>query len=41
MVISKGGIKGLEKKILEDETIATAITMLRESLTKTKKRILI
>lgn len=40
VVISKG-IKGLEKKIREDETIATAITMLQESLTKNRKRILI
>ena len=40
VVISKG-IKGLEKKIRQDETIATAITMLQESLTKNKKRILI
>ena len=31
VVISKG-IKGLEKKIREDKAIATAITMLRESL---------
>jgi len=40
VVISKG-IKGLEKKIREDETIATAITMLQEFLTKNRKRILI
>jgi hypothetical protein len=40
VVISKG-IKGLEKKIREDETIATAITMLQESLTKNRKKILI
>jgi hypothetical protein len=36
VVISKG-IKGLEKRIREDEAIATAITMLRESLTKKQK----
>jgi len=35
------GIKRLEKKIREDETIATAITMLQEFLTKNRKRILI
>lgn len=40
VVISKG-IKGLEKKIREDETIATAITMLQEFLTKNRKKILI
>ncbi len=40
VVISKG-IKGLEKKIREDETIATGITMLQESLTKNRKKILI
>jgi len=40
VVISKG-IKGLEKKIREDETISTAITMLQESLTKNRKKILI
>jgi hypothetical protein len=40
VVISKG-IKGLEKKIREDETIATAITMLQESLNKNRKKILI
>jgi hypothetical protein len=40
VVISKR-VKGLEKKIREDETIATAITMLQESLTKNKKKILI
>jgi len=40
VVISKG-IKGLEKNIREDETIATAMTMLRESFTKNRKRILI
>ncbi len=40
VVISKG-IMGLEKKIREDETIATAITMLQESLTKNRKKILI
>lgn len=39
VVISKG-IKGLQKKIREDETIATAINMLRESLTKNRKRYL-
>ena len=37
VVISKG-IKGLEKKIREDETIMTAITMLQESLTKNRKK---
>jgi hypothetical protein len=36
VVISKG-IKGLEKRIREDEAITTAITMLRESLTKKQK----
>jgi len=40
VVISKG-IKGLEKKTRENETIATAITMLQESLTKNRKKILI
>jgi hypothetical protein len=40
VVISKG-IKGLEKKIREDVTIVTAITMLQESLTKNRKKILI
>ena len=40
VVISKG-IKGRGKKIREDETIATGITMLRESLTKNRKKILI
>jgi hypothetical protein len=40
VVISKG-IKELKKKIREDETIATAITMLEESLTKNRKKILI
>ena len=40
VVISKG-IKGLEKRIREDEAIATAITMLRESLTKNRNPILI
>ena len=39
VVISKG-IKGLQKKIREDERIATAINMLRESLTKNRKRYL-
>ena len=38
VVISKG-IKGLEKKIREDETIITAITMLQKSLTKTGRNI--
>ena len=38
MVKSKG-IKGLEKKIREDETIATAIIMLQESLIKNRKKI--
>ena len=37
VVISKG-IKGVEKKIREDETTATAITMLQESLTKKEKQ---
>ncbi len=37
----KQGIKGLEKEIREDETIATAITMPQESLTKNKKKIII
>jgi len=37
VVISKG-IKGLEKKIDEDKTIITAINMLRESLTKNRKK---
>jgi len=37
VVISKG-IKGLEKKIREDETIATAITMLQEFLAKTGRK---
>ena len=37
VVISKG-IKGLEKKIGEDETIITAITALQESLTKNRKK---
>ena len=37
VVISKG-IKGLEKKIREDETIATAITMLQEFLTKKRNK---
>jgi hypothetical protein len=40
VVISKG-IKGLEKRIREDEAIATAITMLRESITKNRNPILI
>jgi len=40
VVISKG-IKGLEKKIREDEEIAATITMLRESLTKSRDSILI
>ena len=40
VVVSKG-IKGLEKRIREDEAIATAITMLRESLTKNRNPILI
>jgi hypothetical protein len=40
VVISKG-IKGFEKKIREDETIATAITMLQKFLIKNRKRILI
>ena len=40
VVISKG-IKGLEKKIREDETIIAAITMLQESLTKNRKKILL
>jgi REP element-mobilizing transposase RayT len=40
VVISKG-IKGLEKKIREDETISTAITVLQESLTKNRKKIFI
>jgi hypothetical protein len=35
------GDKGLEKKIHEDETIVTAITMLQKSLTKNRKKILI
>jgi len=37
VVISKG-IKGLEKRIGEDETIITAINMLRKSLTKNRKK---
>ena len=37
VVISKG-IKGLEKKIREDETIRTAITVLQESLTKNREK---
>ncbi|MBW1863094.1 MAG: transposase [Deltaproteobacteria bacterium] len=37
VVISKG-LKGLEKKIREDETISTAITVLQESLTKNRKK---
>ena len=37
VVISKG-IKGLEKKIREDETIIPAITMLQESLNKNRKK---
>jgi len=37
VVISKG-IKGLEKKIGDDKTIITAINMLRESLTKNRKK---
>ncbi len=40
VVISKG-IKGLEKKIRDDETISTAITVLHESLTKNRKKIFI
>ena len=36
VVISRG-IKGLEKRIREDEAFATAIAMLRESLTKKKE----
>ncbi len=40
VVISRE-IRGLEKKIREDETIVTAITMLQESLTKNRKKILI
>ena len=40
VVISKG-IKGLEKRIREDEAIATTIRKLREYLTKNKKPILI
>jgi len=39
VVISKG-IKGLEKRIRENEAIATAITMLRASLTKNRNPIL-
>ena len=39
VVISKG-IKGLEKKIREDETISTSITVLQESLTKNRKKYL-
>jgi len=37
VVISKG-INGLEKRIGEDKTIITAINMLRESLTKDRKK---
>ena len=37
VVISKG-IKGLEKRIGEGEVIITAINMLRESLTKNRKK---
>ncbi len=37
VVISKG-IKGVEKKICEDETTATAITTLQEFLTKNRKK---
>jgi len=40
VVISKG-IKRLEKRIREDEAIATAMTTLRESLTKSRDPILI
>jgi hypothetical protein len=40
VAISKG-ITGLEKKIREDETIATGITMLQESLTKNCMKVLI
>ena len=40
VVISKG-IKGLEKRIREDEAIATTIRKLREYLTKNRKPILI
>ena len=37
VVISKG-IKGLEKRIVEDETISTAISVQQESLTKNRKK---
>ena len=40
VVISKG-IKGLEKRIREDEAIATTIRKLREYLTKSRNPILI
>ncbi len=39
VVISKG-IKGLEKKIREDETMVTAITMLQDSFSKNRKKYL-
>ena len=40
VVISRG-IKGLEKRIREDEAFAATIAMLRESLTKNRAQILI
>ena len=40
VVISKG-IRGLEKRIGEDEAVAATITMLSESLTKNRNPILI
>ena len=40
-VVISNGIKGLEKRIREDEAIATTIEKLRESLTKNRNPILI
>ncbi len=37
IVVRNFSIKGLEKRIRKDEAIATAITMLRESLKKKQK----
>jgi len=40
-VVIGRGINGLEKRFRENEAFATAIAMLRESLTKNKAPILI
>jgi len=40
-VVISQGIKGLEKRMLEDEAMATTIRKLRESLRKNSKPILI